>query len=95
MSTGRAALPRRPEVLENIQVPAGANFDLPSVPLLAAALGWLALSTAIAYRFGWWLLPAAIGLGLLVAGLGVMLRDAVAGWALTYIQTLAEENAKK
>jgi hypothetical protein len=73
---------KRPVLPENIQVRVGGGFALPSEVI--AAIGWLALSTAIAYRFGWWLLPAGVGLGLLLAGLGVMLRDGIAGLLMAY-----------
>jgi len=55
-----------------------------SIPESIAALGWLALCAAIAYRFGWWLLPAGVGLGMLLAGLAVMARDGIAGLLMAY-----------
>lgn len=70
-----------PEPPANLVVRAG---HAPLPPAAWAALGWLVLCAAIAARFGWWLLPAGLGLGTLLAGLGVMLRDAVASWAVAY-----------
>lgn len=35
-------------------------------------IGWCMLWLGIAHRFGWWLLPAGIGLGLLICGIGAL-----------------------
>jgi hypothetical protein len=84
VSTGAAALPRRPEAPENIQVRAGVGFAMP--PWAVAALGWLTLCLTIGYHFGAWLAPLGVGLGLLLAGLGLMARDALASWWLAYLE---------
>ena len=55
-------------------------------PALAAAFGWLALCVGLSLRYGIWLLVAGVGLGMLLAGLGAMLKDAVAGGVLTWVE---------
>lgn len=57
--------------------------------VVGAWVGWAGLWLALGSRFGWWLVPAGCSLGLLLAGLGVIARDALAGWVVAYFRASA------
>lgn len=52
-----------------------------------AIVGFILIWLAVAAHFGWWLLPAGIGLGLLLAGLAVIARDTIASVVVAYFST--------
>lgn len=54
------------------------------LPLILAALGWLALCAGLAMHWGTWLFVAGAGVGALLAGIFVMARDFAAEALVAY-----------